>query len=266
MGSAPVNGLSNGDYWIVKSADVWIQGRYKATEWTDGLAATHTIAIGGPFMGNHKFIVEPKTVVEPKTGATHGGVIRYDNRVVLNTINSNFRSSVLTANYHNQGVSLDSGIKEDVAIVDIDLPRGIKVTINRWQRHIDAKILMAAEPGQDGHCGNYNGVVADDTAGAIAGRVPTLVSTQPEYLLDKPTADEFDFDPSVKVKTCVGPHKVASCSTGVGNCEQAKQLCQQADRNLVDGSPLLETCMYDVCFQGKQFASEDGADFLVAPR
>ena len=35
--------------------------------------------------------------------------------------------------------------------------RNVRVTINRWPKHIDAIIQMPQQlGGQDGHCGNFN--------------------------------------------------------------------------------------------------------------
>merc|ERR1719221_964067 len=45
---------SAGEYWIVKSDTVWIQGRYMPTPITHGLSVTKELAIGGPFLKGHK--------------------------------------------------------------------------------------------------------------------------------------------------------------------------------------------------------------------
>merc|ERR1719254_30005 len=44
------NYYTAGEYWIVRSATVSIQGQYAATAATNGLAVTKKIAIGGPFL------------------------------------------------------------------------------------------------------------------------------------------------------------------------------------------------------------------------
>merc|ERR1719391_599174 len=53
------NFYDQGEWWVVKSPMVWIQGRFLATPFTKGLAATHAIAVGGPFMQGHTIIVGP---------------------------------------------------------------------------------------------------------------------------------------------------------------------------------------------------------------
>merc|ERR1712084_144538 len=50
-----------GEYWIVKSNTVFIQGLYRPTHATSGLAVMKQIAFGGPFMQGHKLIVGATT-------------------------------------------------------------------------------------------------------------------------------------------------------------------------------------------------------------
>merc|ERR1719189_3018921 len=46
-----------GEYWIVKSSTVQIQGKYQPTPMTNGLSVTKAIAISGPFINNDKLII-----------------------------------------------------------------------------------------------------------------------------------------------------------------------------------------------------------------
>merc|ERR550532_2648058 len=48
---------SPGEYWIVKSAQIWIQARYLPTRATSGLGVTKILAVGGPLMKGHKLFV-----------------------------------------------------------------------------------------------------------------------------------------------------------------------------------------------------------------
>merc|ERR1719291_256248 len=47
----------DGDFWIVKSSTVSIQGRFEGTKYTEGLAATNRIVVGGSFLHGHKIEV-----------------------------------------------------------------------------------------------------------------------------------------------------------------------------------------------------------------
>merc|ERR1712110_467340 len=52
---------SPGEYWIVKSTTVKIQGKYQPTRMTHGLSVTKQIAVSGPFIKNHHLIIGSRT-------------------------------------------------------------------------------------------------------------------------------------------------------------------------------------------------------------
>merc|ERR1712187_456383 len=51
-----VDFYTQGEYWIVKSTTVHIQGLYRPTHATSGLSVMKKIAFGGPFLKNHVLI------------------------------------------------------------------------------------------------------------------------------------------------------------------------------------------------------------------
>merc|ERR1712045_250881 len=52
---------SSGDYYLVKSGPVSIQAQYLPTKFTNGLAVTKMVAIGGPVLKGNKLIIGPLT-------------------------------------------------------------------------------------------------------------------------------------------------------------------------------------------------------------
>merc|ERR1719401_3018040 len=68
----------NGEFWVVKSDTVWIQGRYLGTSWTHGLAATNKLVVGGPFLKGHKIVV----------GTTDSDELTVDGDAVLQEVGS----------------------------------------------------------------------------------------------------------------------------------------------------------------------------------
>merc|ERR1712038_979207 len=50
---------SSGEYWIVKSPQLWMQARYLPTKMTNGLAVMKILAIGGPMLKNGKLLITP---------------------------------------------------------------------------------------------------------------------------------------------------------------------------------------------------------------
>merc|ERR1719188_1151751 len=77
-----VDFYTQGEYWIVKSTTVHIQGLYRPTHATSGLSVMKQIAFGGPFMQGHKLIV----------GATTAS---WDGQLILAGFPSNFRNNLV---------------------------------------------------------------------------------------------------------------------------------------------------------------------------
>merc|ERR1719160_1569809 len=63
-----------GEYWIVKSSTVIIQGKYAALPSTNGLAVVKGLAIGGTFLHGHKLLVSTMDA---------GAVVTYDGAPVV---------------------------------------------------------------------------------------------------------------------------------------------------------------------------------------
>merc|ERR1712099_189312 len=79
----------------------------------------------------------------------------------------------------NVGSTMQEGrAGKALKIIHLTLPLSVQVQINRWTEasegnYINAKITMPVQPGQDGHCGNFNGNQADDDRLQIRQRVGT---------------------------------------------------------------------------------------------
>mmetsp|Transcript_13383 Transcript_13383/g.31407 ORF Transcript_13383/g.31407 Transcript_13383/m.31407 type:complete len:733 (-) Transcript_13383:118-2316(-) len=168
-----------GDFWLVKSLEVHIQARYrkvfypKATEAFNQTYLT-AIAIGGPFLGGHKCIVEPK---DGRVLWTFDGGDTYQ---ILEHLGSDFViDGIVTAESHERSgiVPRTFGLTRGV---DFKLPSGVQVRVDRFSKHIDAQIRMTRAAGGgggfDGQCGNFNGDASDDTAELIDERIGYQVS------------------------------------------------------------------------------------------
>merc|ERR1712226_392504 len=131
-----------GETWIVKSDTVHIQGRFFGTKYTDGLAATNKIVVGGPSLRGHKIEV----------GSLRSGHPIVDGKPVLEHLNfSHSVEGLFTLTYDAQGKLIDEKQASfGKHIVHMDLPHGVRVTVDRWINYIDLKIEMQQQPGQDG--------------------------------------------------------------------------------------------------------------------
>jgi hypothetical protein len=231
----PVTFLRNGDFWLVKSHRVWIQGRYEATEWTNGKASLHGLAIGGEFIKYNKIIIGPKR-----------GKVYYNGQQILAHMPSTYSApgNLWHATYHDRGVRLDAGMNEELDYIELSLPDGVMIKVNRWAKHIDAEITMPRRGHQDGHCGNFNGIAEDDTKVRIEARGPWNVDRK--SLLFPPT--EFN-DQTPK------PYTMQDCPANILKDGQTR--CK---RDYPRGNAaLLSACVLDVCRNGIQFAAEDAA-------
>lgn len=227
-----VSFYSQGEYWIVKSQTVHIQGRYFPTPVTHGLSATKEIVVGGPFLNGHKFRISALTAT-------------WDGQPILQGFPSQWSNPdpPVQATYDSNGKQLQRGRDgKQFHIVHVTFPMNVALQINRWNEpgegdYINIEITMPAQPGQDGHCGNFNGNPQDDDRLSIRARVGTTGVPQGELLFNTkhPVVQANRPD----LNNCPGP-----------TAERMKDMCQRK------GAPDLHACMIDGCFGGKEFARE----------
>jgi hypothetical protein len=158
-----------GEFWLVSSEQVRIQAHYMPDE---TLAAKNlfvsAVAVGGPFLRN-------KTVI---IGALDGAVT-YDGREILPSPQGNNLEKPLAAEF----VFLVHATQSSAGDVEVRLPSNVKLLVTREADHVNVVIEMPEQTdgGQDGLCGNFNGLAADDTLGIVAKRFNPKV--QPQHSL-----------------------------------------------------------------------------------
>jgi hypothetical protein len=153
-----------GEFWLVKSEQIKIQGRYKNTPFTHGLSATDAIAVSGSFIGGNVLVV----------GAMETGSITWNGHPILTTFPSAFNpGNGVGISYNGNGQLVDNAMsKYERHIVHINLPLGVRLQVMRWSHHVNVRITMSPAPGgQDGHCGNFNGDGSDDSTAEIKARL-----------------------------------------------------------------------------------------------
>merc|ERR1712060_1035803 len=156
----------DGDFWVVKSSTVHIQGRFEGTKYTEGLAATNQIVVGGPFLHGHKIEV----------GTRDSGILTVDGQPVMSTFPSSYHGAGFTLTYNAQGEVPDVVPEgNEKRIVHMELPLGVRVRVYQWGNYVDVQVQMAAQPGHDGVCGNFNGNQHDDTTQGIIQRIGARV-------------------------------------------------------------------------------------------
>jgi len=237
---AHIRVVEQGDFWIVRSDCVEIQGRYAEQ------GVITAVAVGGSFLQGHIFALEPSV-----------GRSMWDGHKVLTGFPSTFTiEGLIHATYSDQGKHVDPGLGGlPLKSVELELPLGIRLTVNRWPEHLDVLITMRPLPGgQDGHCGNFNGDSSDDSLELIQAREGGAPVPKESRLIPLEQDPSEQNDPVV-----IAFDALENC--GEEKRAKAEQLCKStgaADYNSeVDPRDALESCIFDVCFAGAQFARED---------
>lgn len=220
----------DGDFWIVKSSTINIQGRFEGTKYTEGLAATNQIVVGGPFLNGHKIEV----------GTHDSGIVTVDGQSVFQMFPSTYKAAdgSFTVTYDAEGEVPDvvpEGNKK--RIVHMALPLGVVVHVYQWSNYLDVEITMTAQPGQDGACGNYNGDQGDDTTQTIMKRIGARV--RPSENLLSGTA-MIEFTPQMK--------KMMAAECPAAQLTAAHAQCTTSLGDLATVSNLVDSCKFDTCF------------------
>lgn len=154
---------SEGDFWVVKSPRIHIQGRFQATDWTrkndkTDYSSMTSIIVGGSFL-NHKIEVQSML-----------GKIYCDGREILENFGDTYCGGGHIV-YNGQGALVDQAMAFlPHKVVHIYLPDQVQIQVNRWPNFINAKIIMPKQDIQDGVCGNFNGVSTDDMGKSLHNR------------------------------------------------------------------------------------------------
>jgi hypothetical protein len=144
--------------WLVKSSRVSIQARYMTGERLQEKSEfVRAVAIGGPFLEGNIIIVgslEDPITFNGKAILQHDTEPRFQfqaNNISVEITQTNDSSNVADLSKPNRGL-------------EVKLPLGVSLIVNRLHRHLNAAIKMPKqEGGQEGLCGNFNGMVSDDS-------------------------------------------------------------------------------------------------------
>jgi hypothetical protein len=217
----------DGDFWLVKSSTVSIQGRFEGTKYTEGLAATNQIVVGGAFLKGHKIEV----------GTRESGVLTVDGQPVMSTFPGSYSGDGFHLRYDAEGRVPDVVPEgNEKRIVHMSLPLGVEVRVYQWGNYVDVQMQMSPQPGQDGVCGNFNGNLHDDTTQGIIQRIGARVRPADNILSGRAM---IEFTPQMRkmMRAECRAEKLASaskfCSTSLG---------------VAEGDILVDSCSFDECF------------------
>jgi len=151
---------TSGDKWLVKSGSVKIQARYMSDErLKEKNEFVRFMAVGGAFLKGNIIIV----------GSLDDDITWNGNpilsRDVAGSPHFEFQERGLSVNItrsdHSQNVANLSQVNPGI---EMQLPMGVSLIVNRLRHHLNVAITMPPqEGGQEGLCGNFNGVPSDDS-------------------------------------------------------------------------------------------------------
>eukprot|EP00931_Biecheleriopsis_adriatica_P111817 TRINITY_DN862_c0_g1_i1.p1 TRINITY_DN862_c0_g1~~TRINITY_DN862_c0_g1_i1.p1 ORF type:complete len:834 (+),score=124.38 TRINITY_DN862_c0_g1_i1:145-2646(+) len=155
---------SEGDFWIVKSHRLKIQGRFQATQWTKDndhtdYSSMTSIIVSGSAVHHRKLEIQSME-----------GVIKCDGKEVLKGFGTDYCGPA-EIKFDAKGKLVDSAMSFlPHKVVHISLPDGEWIQVNRWPNFINALVSMHADDQQDGVCGNFNGLAHDDSGKELHSR------------------------------------------------------------------------------------------------
>lgn len=219
---------SEGDFWIVKSPTITIQGRFQATDWTrkndkTDYSSMTSIVVGGSFNDHHKIEVQSML-----------GRITCDGIDVLSQfgVRTCGRGKIV---YDAQGALVDQAMAFlQHKVVHMYLPSSLQLQVNRWPNFINAKIIMTKQDGQDGVCGNFNGNSGDDMGKELHRRFGQGVP-QGELLFPHPILLRIP-KTMPSEKRCGGQMRI-----------RAEQICKTEAVDSVNSGWSYAECLGDVC-------------------
>jgi len=218
----------DGDFWLVKTSSVSIQARFEGTKYTEGLAATNQVLVGGAFLGGHKIEV----------GTQDSGIVTVDGQAVSFQSTYKAADGTFTVTYDAQGEVPDVVPEgNEKRIVHMTLPLGISVKVFQWNNYVDVEVTMKPQPGQDGVCGNFNGDHADDTTASIMERIGARIRPS-ENLLSG--AAKIDFTPQMQ--------KMMEAECAAETRAKAQSSCVTELGELAPTKNMVFSCMFDTCF------------------
>lgn len=234
----------DGEFWIVKNKNVYIQGRYMGTQYTYGLAATNKVALGGPFLKGHTIMVEPMD---------NNGKIFVDGQEVCRNRGCSYSvaNGLATIRHDDVGQLVDQAASQfERHMVHIDLPLGIQLTVFRWTNYLDLDLRMPKlDGGVDGSCGNYNGNAEDDTTQAIFQRIGARIQDG-EMLMKHRAVVTFSSEEYDMLMQCAVDIRTS-----------ARQKCEKELETSRPTENELHACMFDECFGMNEHALRTARTF-----
>jgi len=149
---------ASGEFWIIKSTQFAVQGRFLPTHITRGLSVTKEITIGGTMMQGHILRISSVSVT-------------VDGTAILTTFPGSYHMpNVVDITYNDHGKILQPHreLGKNLKVLHLNFHvHAIFMQVNQWTNPEEGdfiNVMVETPPmqGLDGYCGNLNGIEPDD--------------------------------------------------------------------------------------------------------
>jgi hypothetical protein len=153
----------------VKTGQISIQARFaKVSDVPQKKSFMTAMAVGGAMIQNTIMII-------PSLGHD----ITWNGQPILENQTSRFEvrmDDYFVKAQRSEHSALATDLSKESAGVEIELPLGLSLILNRLHGHVNAVIKMKQQDGsQEGLCGNFNGIGIDDSVELSSQRMSTFV-------------------------------------------------------------------------------------------
>jgi len=165
------------EMWVVRSQDVHIQAR--VANFADSVEKTEfvkTLAVGGPFIANNILVIGSL-----EDDITWNGMRILEHQDSTFEMRNNDFAVKASRGEHSSNVA---DMPKENPGVNIEFPMNVSLIVNRLKGHLNVALTMDPQiGGQDGLCGNFNGVASDDSFEFVTAR-SALEVPETESLFD----------------------------------------------------------------------------------
>ena len=150
-----------GDRWLVRSSLVHIQGRYNSVDPSRQKVFLKGLAVGGPFLQNNTLFV------------SHNRKMSWNDEAILTTLPSRYMNRLISASFYEDAMLVQDPTRQGHAPgLDVSLPLNVNLHVTEGKNGLGVRINMPPlSGGQDGLCGNFNGLGSDDTPELVSRRL-----------------------------------------------------------------------------------------------
>jgi len=254
----PVTMTDPGEFHLIKSDRLNIQGRFGYTRRFPTASSTTGIAVRGEFIKDHSLVV---AYTGPKYGH-EGFKVWWDGKRILEKYPSTFTSDdgVLQAKhdamdpqkYHREGRHTIGGTEGLLPSYLFQLTPDLTVYVLIGPDNCNAIIETKKLDGyQDGYCGNFNCDQDDDALGALQSRGMASPISAAESIFAQGEAA-----PAWSMQKVVSP-TLEDCDP------KLKAKAEKQCRGLPNGEE--EACIFDACATNSTEVSEEDSKLLALP-